>query len=56
MAPWEIEQAKQLRAQGLNYREIGDRLGRDHVSIWNALNPEKARVNKHSARRPADYS
>ena len=32
-----IEQAKQLRADGLTYKQIGERLGKNKSTIWHWL-------------------
>lgn len=43
--PW-LEEAKQLKEQGLSYVKIAEKIGGvSSITVYNALNPEKAKAN-----------
>lgn len=45
------ERAKELRAQGLTYREIGERLGVDPAKAWRLCNLEASRANQRDSEK-----
>jgi transcriptional regulator with XRE-family HTH domain len=45
------EQAKELRAQGLTYQAIADRLGVNVAKAWTFCNRERQRQNTNESRQ-----
>lgn len=51
--PW-VAEARRLHDEGVSYSETARRLGLSLVTVWNALNPERAAEHRRRVRENAD--